>query len=422
MNIKVLQLHKRASYEYKYIQDKFEISLNNRCIALSDGTTQSFKSEIWAKMIVDEFVKKPTFIVEDLITRLKESAINFKNNDFVYSLNFAKAALEKDKQKKGGTATFIGLQFVNDSTIKILNCGDSCLFILRKDKILPFPFKNLDELDNNNFFINSSSLIDSETEADFFNYDEITLEKDDKLILATDAISRLIFSNPEIISTLLSINSFEELKDFCQEYWKKSKLEEDDISIIIVSPLLPSEIIEIVPPTDFSFPKEVEKIFVPSVKTPNFINDLDPVKMEQLNKMIQQLFRETNFLKEKLKLTQVLLISSLLLLALNTALLFYSLRNKEDGKSTIEKTINIPTETKTQRRDVKKVTLAPKVKDISNSSSRSNEDVRTATKGDLNPNPSNAKTQTVEIAKQTEKAATVSTPEDLDKKVVAAEK
>jgi serine/threonine protein phosphatase PrpC len=330
MNIKVLQLHKRASYEYKYIQDKFEISLNNRCIALSDGTTQSFKSEIWAKMIVDEFVKKPTFIVEDLITRLKESAINFKNNDFVYSLNFAKAALEKDKQKKGGTATFIGLQFVNASTIKILNCGDSCLFILRKDKILPFPFKNLDELDHNNFFINSSSLIDSETEADFFNYDEITLEKDDKLILATDAISRLIFSNPEIISILLSINSFEELKDFCQEYWKKNKLEEDDISIIIVSPLLPSEIIEIVPPTDFSFPKEVEKTFVPSVKTPIFINDLDPVKMEQLNKMIQQLFRETNFLKEKLKLTQVLLISSLLLLALNTALLFYSLRNKED--------------------------------------------------------------------------------------------
>jgi hypothetical protein len=107
---------------------------------------------------------------------------------------------------------------------------------------------------------------------------------------------------------------------------------------------------------------------------------------------------------------------------LNTALLFYSLRNKEDDKSIIEKTINIPTETKTQRRDVKKVTLAPKVKDISNSSSRSNEDVRTATKGDLNPNPSNAKTQTVEIAKQTEKAATVSTPEDLDKKVVAAEK
>jgi serine/threonine protein phosphatase PrpC len=416
MNIKVLQLHKRASYEYKYIQDKFEISLNNKCIALSDGTTQSFKSEIWAKMIVDEFVKKPTFIVEDLIIRLKESAINFKNNDFVYSLNFAKAALEKDKQKKGGTATFIGLQFVNDSTIKILNCGDSCLFILRKDKILPFPFKNLDELDNNNFFINSSSLIDSETEADFFNYDEITLEKDDKLILATDALSRLIFSNPEIISILLSINSFEELKDFCQEYWKKNKLEEDDISIIIVSPLLPSEIIEIVPPTDFSFPKEVEKTFVPSVKTPNFINDLDPVKMEQLNKMIQQLFRETNFLKEKLKLTQVLLISSLILLAMNTALLFYSLRYKEDSKSIIEKTINTPTETKTQRRDVKKATLAPKVKGISNSSSRSNEDARTSTKGDLNHNPSNAKNQTVEITEQIEKTATVSTPEDLDKK------
>ena len=45
MEIKVLQLHKKASIEYEHIQDKYSFSNSNKCIALSDGTTQSFKSD-----------------------------------------------------------------------------------------------------------------------------------------------------------------------------------------------------------------------------------------------------------------------------------------------------------------------------------------------------------------------------------------
>jgi serine/threonine protein phosphatase PrpC len=358
MNIKILQLHKRASYEYKYIQDKFDFSPDKKCIALSDGTTQSFKSDLWAKMIVESFTNYPTFDISILKDQFKKLAFDFQNIDFEYNSNFAKAALEKDKRKKGGTATFIGLQYQNEGSIKVLNCGDSCSFIIKETKIIPYPFKSLNELDNNDFFINSTKLIDDKIDDEFFNFTEIKVEKDDIIILATDAISRLIFRKPEVVNLLLKINSFEELKQFCLEHWDNKELEEDDISIVFVSPFMPTKIIEIFPPEDFTFPKEEEKEFVPFIGNQDYINEIDPIQMQQLNRMIQDLFIETNFLKNKLKLTQVLLISLLLLLVLNTALLFYFIKNnnvsnlKEENAITTPYEINEPEvvkETKTEK-------------------------------------------------------------------------
>ena len=346
MEIKVLQLHKKASIEYKHIQDKYNFSTSNKCIALSDGTTQSFKSELWARMLVDNFVNNPLFDVNLLKEEFKNLATKFKNSDFEFSSNFAKASLEKAKRNKGGTATFIGLQFINDSSIKVLNCGDTCLFIIRNNEIISFPFKNIEELDNNNYFINSNKLLDNEVELEFFNFNEITILKNDKIVLATDAISRLIFSKPESISLILKCNNFEDLKSFCETSWENKDLEEDDISIVIVSPISSNKIIEIIPPKDFSFPPIVENEFIPSLENQNFINNIDNLEMEQLNRMIQQLFRETDFLKNKLKLTQALLISTLAILILNTLLLFYFIDKKSSIVSEVETKNQVSTQYK----------------------------------------------------------------------------
>lgn len=69
------------------------------------------------------------------------------------------------------------------------------MFIIRNNEIISFPFKNIEELDNNNYFINSNKLLDNEVEFEFFNFNKIEILKNDKIILATDAISRLIFRN-----------------------------------------------------------------------------------------------------------------------------------------------------------------------------------------------------------------------------------
>ena len=61
MSIKVFQLFKPESNNITEIQDRFCVSQNQKVIAFSDGTTQSYKSEEWAQFLVDEFVKNPVF-------------------------------------------------------------------------------------------------------------------------------------------------------------------------------------------------------------------------------------------------------------------------------------------------------------------------------------------------------------------------
>lgn len=335
MEVKVLQLHKKASIEYKYIQDKYSFSTTNKCIALSDGTTQSFKSDLWASMLVNYFADNPLFEIDLLKKEFKNLASKFNNTDFKFSSNFAKASLEKAKKNKGGTATFIGLQFIDNSTLKVLNCGDSSLFVLRNNKINSYPFKTVEELDKNNIFINTKELLNDEIENDFFYYNEINFLKDDIIILATDAVSRLILRKPESINSILKCKNIEDLKCFCETSWKNKELEDDDISIVIISPNSTKKFIEIIPPNGFCFPQIEEKLFIPSYEFQNFNNNIDNLEMEQLNLMIQQIFRETAFLKNKLKLTQALLISTLAMLILNTILLFF-MYGKSPSVSTVE--------------------------------------------------------------------------------------
>ena len=73
MGITVLQLHKRASYEFKHIQDKYAINSNKKTFALADGTTQSFNSEIWAELITKGFVANPIFNSNELINSPQRS-------------------------------------------------------------------------------------------------------------------------------------------------------------------------------------------------------------------------------------------------------------------------------------------------------------------------------------------------------------
>ena len=167
MSFKIFQLHKRSSYTYNNIQDKFAFSENYDIIAIADGTTQSFKSELWAEIITSNFAKNPTFDKDEFISLIKESASNFNLSDFKYSENPAKAYLEKQKISFGATTTFLGLKLY-DNFIEIISCGDSNVFIIKENNIYEsYPFKNIDELDNNKDFINTEKINEIEIDTLF---------------------------------------------------------------------------------------------------------------------------------------------------------------------------------------------------------------------------------------------------------------
>lgn len=256
MKIKVFQIHKRSSYVFEEIQDKYSINLQDKTIALSDGATQGFKSEIWAQTLTRTFTENPLFDTEDLIKILKTKAEEFEAIETEISDNFAIKALESKKREKGSFATLLGLK-INNNTIDYISSGDVCFFIVRNNGInISYPFSSVQELDLDKGFIGSKKLLMDEIETNTFYSKKFELKKDDILLLTTDAIARHLLKTKS--TEICSLENFDEFKNFIFRLWENKELEEDDISIIQIEQIHKNdiELNEFLPSNDFSFPKE----------------------------------------------------------------------------------------------------------------------------------------------------------------------
>jgi len=324
MAIRVLQLHKRASYEFKHIQDKYAINPDTKTFALADGTTQSFNSEIWAEIITKRFVATPTFNTVELISFFTNQVAEYKDANFEFSSNPAKASLEKAKQSKGGTATFIGLHFTDENKIEVISCGDTNLFLLNSEnKVLAFPFSDVDSLDANNNFINTEQLLDNKIDETYFKLKSIEYKSDDKIIIATDALSRLILKKPTSLSEILKIEDFNQLNDFCLKYWESKELQEDDISAIIIPLNNMADFKLIHPPKDFSFPKEKEGEFIPTSLQQKKQRNYTDMEMNEIRNQFNGVAQDFHQVKKKLKLHEMLLMVAISLLMVNILLMYF---------------------------------------------------------------------------------------------------
>jgi len=335
MSATVLQLHKRASYEFKYIQDKYAISSDSKVFTLADGTTQSFNSEIWAEIITNQFVKAPCFTPSEVINLYKISVEKYKSSNFEFSTNPAKASLEKSKQSKGGTATFIGLRFLNDNKIELISCGDSNFFLLSSNEnITAYPFSDLDSLDANNNFINTEALIQEKIDAAFFNVKTFDYQYGDKLILATDALSRLLINKPAVLNELLQIDEFEQLYVFCTNHWDNKELQEDDISAIILNIDNKSTNKIIIPPNDFTFPKEKEEEFIPAslIQDDNEIKFTD-MQMNEIRNQFNGIANDFRLVKRKQKFHEMLIMVAISLVLFSFLYAVFFQRNSAPEKT-----------------------------------------------------------------------------------------
>jgi hypothetical protein len=324
MDIKVLQLHKRASYEFKYIQDKYAINSDAKTFALADGTTQSFYSEFWAEIITKKFVANPTFSTNELIGSLTKQVEIYKNVKFEFSSSPAKASLEKAKQNKGGTATFMGLHFTTENKIDLISCGDTNLFLLKSEnKVIAFPFSDMDSLDANNNFINTEQLLANNIDETFFKLKSIEYKSDDTIVIATDALSRLILKKPSTLSEILKIEDFNQLNEFCLKYWEGKELQEDDISAIIIPAQNSGMVKTIQPPTDFSFPKEIEEEFIPTSLQQKKTTNYTDMEMNEIRNQFNGVAQDFKQAKKKLKLQEMLLMVAISLLMVNILLMYF---------------------------------------------------------------------------------------------------
>ena len=334
MNFKVFHTHKKSSLTYNFVQDKFYINPENKTIAIADGTTQSFRSEFWSELLVQEFCKYPTFETKDFLNLSKSLADKIQSTSPVYSQRSAIASLEKDKFSKGSTSTFLGIQFRDKNTFDVVNVGDCNLFIIKKNgDISTYPFDSIDNLNNNQSFLNTINLLKEEPDPIEISQVQLKFEDGEKLLLCTDAISRLFLSDKRWIDEIVNLDSFDLFIQKIEELWRNAVLEEDDITIIYMSDTIQNTLY-LTPPVGFSFPEPTPTPpFIPIPPLPGEddsnlkLTDMDIKTIMHNFNCIQNDFIE---IKKKQNFHEILLLSAVGLLSMILLVLVFNFFSEEN--------------------------------------------------------------------------------------------
>lgn len=316
MSVKIFQLHKRSSYTYSNIQDKFSFDEQAKIVTIADGTTQSFRSALWADILTKDFLVHPFFDAKQFIQGLENTVSKFNALEFQFSENPAIAFLEKQKIEKGATSTFIGLKFQNEF-IEIIACGDSNVFIVNENAaITTYPFNTIDDLDNNKSFINTAQYKDIE-EKDFIST-KLPIAHSDKVIVCSDALSRFLLDQPNYIQTVLSFKNYNDFFNFCITQWDAKKMQEDDISLVVIDNPINFGTSCFVPSPDFEFEKEKQYEFIPTI-----LNEYDMNDFQNLIEALRKEFFEMNKKISKLESLVKILIYTVVANVLFTIMLSY---------------------------------------------------------------------------------------------------
>lgn len=340
MKFKVFHTHKKSALTYNYIQDKYEINPDNKTIAIADGTTQSFRSEFWSELLVHEFCKNPTFENDDFLTLTRNLASKIQSSTPVFSDNSAIASLEKRKFSEGSTSTFLGIRFIDQNTFNIISIGDCNLFLFKKNgEIISYPFESIDDLNNNQSFLNTTNLLKDEPNQIEISNRQLKFDAGEQLIICTDAISRLFLSDKKWFDEILHLDTFELFIQKVEELWSNNILEEDDITIVFMSDTFKSSL-TVKPPKDFSFPEPPP----PPAPPPAEDEGKTDIKLTAMDiKTIMHNFSciENDFIeiKKKQKFHEILLISIVGLLSMILFILVFNLSSDHTPK---ENSIPVP--------------------------------------------------------------------------------
>ena len=359
MKFKVFHTHKKSALTYNFVQDKYEINPENKTIAIADGTTQSFRSEFWSELLVKEFCKNPKFLEEDFLNLSKVLASSIQSSSPVFSENPAIASLEKRKFSEGSTSTFLGVQFIDQNTFNIISVGDCNFFLIGKNgNIISHPFESIDDLNENQSFLNTVNLLSDKPKNIEISKVELKFEEGDQLIMCTDAISRLFLSDKKWFDEILCFDNFELFIQKIEELWSNNVLEEDDITIVFMSTTLKSSMY-IIPPKDFSFPAPPPPPS-PSPSPPGGDDETDFKLTDMDKKTIMHNFSciQNDFIeiKKKQKFHEVLLISIVGLLSMILLILIFN--SYSDDTPVVNTTPTSKTEKNNQhpqRRLIKKI-------------------------------------------------------------------
>ncbi len=229
MNVRIFQLHRRSAYVFDRILDKYNFDISKGVVAIAAGSSPT---EVWAKLLVDSFVAYPTFDPHALVSLFTKMGT---------------------KQEPQNPTPFMGVQLTG-GLLEYICSGSVCGFSVHKQEVTSFPY-DITELEKDSSRLDLSLARRQAATSQAFKSGRITLGWNEKALLCTPALARLLIRDKEIAQKLLTLNSFDKFKDCIIALWDQKKLAEEDITLCIIEPYISKEVHTYLPPAGFSFAK-----------------------------------------------------------------------------------------------------------------------------------------------------------------------
>lgn len=224
-------------------------------VALADGVSQSFMQAAWAKILTRRFCTSKDL---DNVNLFEDGIFNVwvdgARNEWVEEISRTLAykserirerISEKLDAGENAAATFLGLEINQNAqghlAWRAIVIGDSCLFLVNKDKFDAYPISSSRDFSVTPDYFSSAGKTEG---VPVFLQGEA--EKGDVLLLATDALAKWIFQNKERgdeyfsssrkFGELASITNWEQFYRFVNFYRStradEIKMEDDDTTLV----------------------------------------------------------------------------------------------------------------------------------------------------------------------------------------------
>lgn len=222
------------------IEDSYDIRIADGRLALSDGASESFDSQTWARIVTSQFVEDPALNPSWLDNCVRRYADQFD----LQTLSWSKQA----SFNRGSYATLLGAEiFIEKRAIDVMAVGDTiCAVIEDEALIATFPYDQHEQfqqrpeifstLSSNNAFV---------AKADFYanHLRTFPLRANCKtsLLCMTDALGewalRSLAAGEPKWSLLLSISDTCELEELVMVERAAKRMRIDDVTLLHIDPL-----------------------------------------------------------------------------------------------------------------------------------------------------------------------------------------
>jgi len=220
-------------------QDACKKDSKDKKFAISDGASSIPRSGLWSRILTKNFVKDKNVMEEQLTKTWYKKWLSKSRQEWEKKAEIKKLdpiLQHKIEKSQGSASTFLGCIYSKVETknkLRVIYIGDSCLFLIQKNKIRrSIPLEKSDEFTSNPKVIRSLTDVGDKHIAQ----DEIEFEVGDIIILATDELAEWILSrkekgeNPWLKLENLTQKKFE---DLIEEIRKNNEVDEDDMTVII---------------------------------------------------------------------------------------------------------------------------------------------------------------------------------------------